>query len=263
MIDAAILAQVPGCEAGAAPLVQRALAGGRGCNDVRYLQTAAGRFVLRRRLPPLERPGADPRQELAAHRAAAAAGLAPAIVAAAEDGRWLLMEYLPGAPWRVDDLARPAAIEALGECLAHLHGLAVPDGMAPFDPLALARRQLAQVRRRRPQALAEARQLVARVEPLAGRVDGPVALCHGDLQVANCIGLPPRLVDWEYAQATDPLHDIACLLGYYPALQLQLPRLLAAAGQADAAARQRLGVRQVLFCALDRLWVLAQPGSAG
>lgn len=265
MIDAARLARVPGCEGGEPPRFIRALPGGRGRNSVHYLETAAGRFVLRERLPPVDRPAASARQELLCHAVAAAAGLAPAIVDSAADGSWILMHWLAGRPWSEQDVREPASIEALGHQLARLHGLAPPARCAPLAVMALAQAQCSLIEARRPDMAAGNLVLLGQLGDLvreAGPVERPV-LCHGDLQMANCLGDPPRFVDWEYAQIADPTHDIACLLTYYPVLQAHDDLLLAAAGLAGARHRAQLALQRRIFSILDRLWVLAHSGDAG
>lgn len=265
MIDAARLARVPGCEAGEPPRVVRVLPGGRGRNSVHYLETAAGRFVLRERLPPVDRPAASARQELHCHAVAAAAGLAPAIVDSADDGSWILMHWLGGRAWSDEDMRQPASIAALGSQLARLHALAPPAQVPPIAPVALAKAQRSLIEARRPDAAAWSRALLAQLDGLvreAGPVEHPV-LCHGDLQMANCLGDPPRFVDWEYAQIADPTYDLACLLTYYPVLQAHEDVLLAAAGLDHPQHRAQLALQRRIFSILDRLWVLALAGDAG
>src|SRR5690606_42046116 len=57
---------------GRPPQAIHPLPGGEGRNEVLRIDTAEGRFVWRRRLPPVDRPGAAAGTELAAHRLAAA-----------------------------------------------------------------------------------------------------------------------------------------------------------------------------------------------
>ena len=58
-------------------------------NCILRIDTQAGRFVLRQRVRHEPRPGADPLREVACHRAAADAGVAPAMLDAAPDGNWI------------------------------------------------------------------------------------------------------------------------------------------------------------------------------
>ena len=86
---------------------------------------------------------------------------------------------------------------------------------------------------------------------------------HGDLQVANLIGNPPVLIDWEYAQIAAPTYDIACLLTYYPQLQVWQPDLLAASGLTRPEDLELLGLQKQLFACLNRLWALANGMANG
>lgn len=257
MIPPAILVRIPGCEDGRAPLAVRELPGGRGCNQVLRVDTAQGRFVWRSRRPPLDRPGSAARMELLAQQLAAAAGLAPALVAADPAGQWLLMEFIDAPPWTEADLQSAAGVEALGRRLAALHAVPVPAALPGFDAARIAQGYLAQLADR-DAALARVYQpLVARVRTLAGELAATAprrTLVHGDLAVDNMLGAAPWLVDWEYAQVTDPGWDMACVLAYYPGLAPLAPRLLAAAGLEGAQVRQRLALQQELFSLLNRLW---------
>lgn len=256
MIEAQIIARIPGCENGASPRV-RMLGGGRSCNSVLLVETAAGRFVLRRRHDPLDRPGSFARNELLCHDAAALAGLAPALVAAAADGRWLLMEHIEGDPWSADALLSGGGIAALGRRLAAVHALDAPAGVVPIDALAIAEGYLRLIDARDPalrRQLEPQRERVAGCIRTIGAAPRRATLNHGDLQAANLVGPRPMLVDWEYAQVADPTYDIACLLTYYPALVAQLEPLLDSAGLAGAADREILAVQRQLFAALDMLW---------
>lgn len=262
MIEPQLLARVPGCEGGRPPQRVAALSGGRGCNVVLRIDTNAGRFVLRRRHPPLDRPGSFSRNELECHRIAAASGLAPRLIDAAEDGAWLLMEYIAAEPWCADRLFTAEGIEALGSQLQRLHALLLPKDLPAIDAAQIARGYLQQIATRDGDLAAalttELRGVEEDAREIAAATDRS-ALNHGDLQAANLIGPAPMLVDWEYAQRADPLYDVACLLAYYPALEAQRDRLLAACGLDSSWNRQILSLQQRLFTRLNRLWQYASP----
>jgi hypothetical protein len=99
VIPTSILRRIPGCAGGEAPLRVQPLHGGRNVNRNLRIDTRAGRFVLRQRIWEGPRPGADSLREVACHRTAAAAGLAPAVLDAAPDGHWILMDYIEGGMW--------------------------------------------------------------------------------------------------------------------------------------------------------------------
>lgn len=248
------LALLPAGSAGAQPRVT-VLPGGAGRNRVLRIDTGSGRFVWRHRQPPVNRPGSRALTELTAHHAAAAAGLAPAILGSAYDASWILMAHVEGAPWRDATLDEPLHLQRLGEQLAKLHALSVPPDLPEADAPAMARGYQEQLAARNSEGGAEA--LVERVEALTTELqqlgERP-ALVHGDLMTANMLGKAPLLVDWEYAQAADPTWDCACLLAYYPRLERHLPLLLASMGLTGPPARARLVLQRERFALLTGLW---------
>jgi aminoglycoside phosphotransferase (APT) family kinase protein len=260
---------VPGCESGTPPLAIRALAGGGGHNDVRLVETAVGRFVIRRRLPPVVRAGSDAALELQCQRLAARHGLAPVVVAADIDASWMVMEFMSGAPWQEQDLICAAGVRRLGERLALVHDMPVAASMRPMDAASIASGQLRAIDSNASSTSLqrdEAAALVRRAAQLAAIVhdrNAPACINHGDLQVANLIGNPPVLIDWEYAQIAPPTHDMACLLTYYPRLLAWQPDLLAASGLHRPGDLELLGLHKQLFACLDRLWALAHGMDAG
>lgn len=258
MIPAAILALVPGCEE-RPPISVQALPGGRGCNQVCRVDTDAGRFVLRQRRRPLDRPGAAAQTELRSQMAAAAAGFAPRIITAAPDGSWLLMDFIDAPLWTEDQLHSPEGVERLGLRLAQLHGLPVP--MVPqLDAAGIAEGYLQQLHDRAPGLAEQYEPVLEQVQYLSSAIDGLASravLNHADLQPANMLGPEPVLIDWEYAQVADPTYDIACLLTYYPRLELQLPRLLECAGLAAPGHKEAVGLQRRRFACLNQLWEAA------
>jgi aminoglycoside phosphotransferase (APT) family kinase protein len=257
-----VLAAVPGCESGRPPLAIHALVGG-GHNDVRRVDTTAGKFVVRRRLPPEVRAGSDARLELQCQRLAARAGLAPKVVAAADDATWMVMEFIASNPWQEQDLICATGAQRLGERLAYVHAMQVANSMRPMDAGSIASGQLLAINSNPAVTDAQrhkAATLVRRAHQYATIVQGSdVSPCinHGDLQVANLIGNPPVLIDWEYAQIAAPTYDIACLLTYYPQLKSWQPDLLAASGLTRPEDLELLGLQEQLFACLNRLWGLA------
>jgi thiamine kinase len=261
VIPAPILRRIPGCTEGEAPLSVQLLHGGRNVNRNLRIDTRAGRFVLRQRIREGRRPGADPLREVACHRAAAGAGVAPAVLDAAPDGSWILMEYVEGGMWTPPRLQAPEGLRRLGACLQRQHAITPPKGLAVFDPVSIATEQSQAILDRDPAAAAQVNALVARTRQLA--VD--CAACavtpvttHGDLNASNLIGPAPMLVDWEYAQLADPVYDLACLSVYYPDLRRRGEELLGTAGITDANGAVRLRLHAQLFDTLNRLWDQAE-----
>jgi aminoglycoside phosphotransferase (APT) family kinase protein len=261
VIPASVLRRIPGCAGGEAPLRVQLLHGGRNVNRNLRINTLAGRFVLRQQIWEGPRPGADPLREVACHRAAAAAGVAPAVLDAAPDGSWILMDYVEGGMWTPPRLQAPEGLRTLGACLQRLHAITPPRGLVAFDPVSIATGQAQAILERDPAAAEQVETLVARTQQLAADCAAfgatPVTT-HGDLTASNLIGPGPMLVDWEYAQLADPVYDLACLSIYYPGLRLRGGELIGAVGITDANATVRLRLHAELFDSLNRLWEQAQ-----
>jgi thiamine kinase len=260
---ASALARVPGLEHGEPALAIEPLGGGT-VNAVYRVDSLQGRFVVRLDGAAWRRPGVDRARELTVHRAAAAGGIAPAIVVAAPDQQGLLItEYHEGRLWQESDYDQVAMLRRLGERLYELHCLPVPAAEA-FDPLQVGqdyarliaaehRALLASVMQRLEQACQGLRQ--------AARAP---AIVHGDLWQGNLLeGARLWLLDWEYAQLTDPLMDIACLLAYYPRAERHRDELLAAAGFDPAVQSQALMAQVDIYRILTWLWRLARGEGAG
>jgi aminoglycoside phosphotransferase (APT) family kinase protein len=237
------------------------LHGGRNANRNLRIDTRAGRFVLRQRIREGPRPGADPLREVACHRAAAAAAVAPAMLAAAPDGSWILMDYVEGRMWTPERLQAPEGLRTLGARLQRLHATMPPKGVAAFDPVSIANGLADAILARDPAAAAQLDAVVARTQQLAQDCAAfavAPATTHGDLNAGNLVGPAPMLVDWEYAQLADPVYDLACLMVYYPDLRLRGEQLLGAAGITEANGVARLLLHAQLFEGLNRLWEQAE-----
>jgi len=192
--------------------------------------------------------------------------VAPAVLDAAPDGTWILMDYVEGGMWTPARLQAPEGLSTLGACLRHLHAITPPTELAAFDPVSIARGQAQTILDRDPAAAAQVNALVARTRQLAADCAAfavrPVTT-HGDLNANNLIGPVPMLVDWEYAQLADPVYDLACLSVYYPGLRLRGGELLSAAGITDANGAARLRLHAQLFDSLNRLWKQAEAFTTG
>ncbi len=266
MIPAGLLLHIPGCEDGRSPLAVQALPGGRGCNEVLRVDTPRGRFVWRRRLDPIDRPGSRALDELRAQRLAAAAGLAPAILTAHPQGHWLVMEFIDAPVWTPGQLQSESGAERVGNQLAKLHALVLPPDLPAVDVTAMARDYFTRLAAVDPAEAKELAPLQQRIDALGARLaasgTSPV-LNHGDLMASNMLGKAPVLVDWEYAQAADPTWDVACLLTYYPGMARFTERLLVSAGLGGAVVATRLDIQRERFELLNRLWERLAAHGAG
>jgi aminoglycoside phosphotransferase (APT) family kinase protein len=249
------LAQVPGA-ANASDISVQQLAGGT-TNATFRVQTGQGVFVIRLHEPYSVDLGVDRRREAVLHASASAAGLTSRILAADPRGRYLVTEFLDGAPWRISDLEDESCLRQLAQTLADLHALPAPV-VAPLDLRQLLQRHVARIRAQEPAAAEGLLPQVARAcDILARQADAgrPACIVHGDLSHANVIGFgPPRLVDWEYAAVGDPLRDLACLVAYYPQLLPYGSTLLRCCGLAASVSLPALQDLAWVYGLLSTLW---------
>ena len=249
------LGQVPGAASDAEIQVQ-ALSGGT-TNATFRVQTRAGRFVVRLHEAAALDLGVDRKREALLHATAAAAGLASRVVAADPAGRYLITEFLEGAPWRAADFADERRLWALAQTLRELHALPAPEG-SRLELRALLEHHLAQIAAQDAAALQELRPQVARAVGILAReadADRPACIVHGDLSHANVIGAgPPRLIDWEYAAVADPLMDLACLVAYYPPVLVHGTALLRRSGLPGSVTLPVLEDLAGVYRLLSNLW---------
>jgi thiamine kinase len=258
------LTHVPGLERGEPALAIEPLGGGT-VNVVYRVDSPRGRFVLRLDGAAWRRPGVDRARELILHQVAAADGIAPRIVMAAPDQQGLMIsEYHEGRLWQESDYDQVSTLRRLGERLYRLHRLPAPASLQPFDPLQVGRDYARLIAAEHGVLLASAmRRLEAACEGLRQSAP-PLSVVHGDLWQGNLLeGTRLWLLDWEYAQLTDPLMDIACLLAYYPQAQRHRDELLASAGFDPRVQTQALLARIDIYRILTWLWRLARGEGAG
>jgi thiamine kinase len=255
----AALACVPGLEGGQKPLQVLPLEGGT-VNQLWRVDTPVARFVVRIDGPEARRPGVDRAREFLLHRAAAASGLAPVIVAGDAASGVMVSEFIEGRRWEASDCVDRQALRRLGERLGRLHQLGA--ATAPFEPLQIAEAYATAAAPLGEPLGTAVRHLVANVAAAQQRFAGDPTqrvIIHGDLNHLNLIEAERLwLIDWEYAQVADPIMDIGCLLAYYPAAAAQADELLAAAGLGARAQRGRVASATFLYQALSWLWHVAR-----
>ena len=249
------LAHVPGCETGAPPLELRALHGGT-ANHSWLVRTRQGRFVLRVHSASAVL-GADHAREALLQSCAAAAGLAPALIAVDPRGRFMVSEFVRGARWNATDMNEPRPLARLARRLAMLHSLTAPRARS-FDPAALVRAHVRHLGGTRDREVARLQPFLARVAPtlrMLAASNRARCMVHGDLHHSNLLGRGrPRLVDWEYASVSDPIFDLGCLTAYYPAAARYSELLLDESGLAQSASVEDLRAASWLYCLLSYLW---------
>lgn len=241
----------------------RALSGG--LNARSFLAVAGGRRCVLR----VPTPGAvallDFATEVRAMRAAAAAGLAPAVVAADVNEGLLLTEYRVMA-WTPDMARHPVNVRRIATLLRALHAVAVD--LPVFRVERTAGEYLAALEGRGAPPLPYAERAWAEeLLRLARQFDAssePTAFCHNDLVAANVLdnGAGLLLVDFEYAVRSAPLLDLASLAGMNDYTMVQRRELLSAYYRDSAAPATTLdldnAVRMVRLLAFFWARVAAQ-----
>jgi thiamine kinase-like enzyme len=261
------LAHVPGLEQGQVPLRVERLAGGS-VNEVFRIDTALGRFVVRLDGPAWRRPGVDRQRELSLQRAAAAAGITPSLIYADASREGLLISvYESGRLWSGTDYDDVRSLRRLGERLYVLHRLPAP-ALALFDPWQVAQEYVRVIQGApAPPPAQSLRESLDRLQRECARLNETAlsaCIVHGDLTQANLLeGSRLWLLDWEYAQLSDPFMDLACVLAYYPGAQRHSGELAAAAGLDSARLSELLAPRLYVHRSLGWLWHLARGERPG
>ena len=146
--------------------------------------------------------GSDRSGEREANSLAAAAGVAPEVLAHLKDPVVLVTAFVEGPTMEAAELREPTALAEVAAALRTIHGCGAQLA-ARFDAFRLVEDYAAATRSRGgevPAAYERAHAAAARIEAAPALRGAPV-LCHDDLLPANFIDTPDgiRLVDWEYA----------------------------------------------------------------
>ena len=172
----------------------------------------------------------DLETEAHAMRVAAAADLAPAVVAIDVEAGLLLTEYQI-MPWTNEMVREPIAVSTVVPLLRALHSLPVELPVIAIEEIAL--RYLDEIDKdaKRPMTADDHRwgDELLRLARHHGANHAPTAFCHNDLVASNILtdGAAARLVDFEYAGRGAPLLDLANLAGMNGFTESQRRLLLA------------------------------------
>jgi thiamine kinase-like enzyme len=176
---------------------------GGGITNHNFRARFGGREVVIR-LPgnDTELLGSDRSGERESNSLAAAAGVAPAVLAHLEDPVVLVTAFVEGPTMESADLREPAALAEVAAALRTIHGCDAIE--ARFDAFRLVEDYAAATGSRGgevPAAYEHAHAAAARIESCPALSGGAPVLCHDDLLPANFIATPDgiRIVDWEYA----------------------------------------------------------------
>lgn len=153
--------------------------------------------------------------ELAASRAAHAAGIAPAVHYVAKG--LLVIDYIEGRTLTADDINRPETLERVVKVIKDCHqrvAIELRGASLVFWVFHVIRDYATTLRAANSpysEQLNEWLELASRLESLAGPFD--IVYGHNDLLAANFIddGKKLWLIDWEYAGYNTPLFDLGGL----------------------------------------------------
>ncbi|HYI75385.1 MAG TPA: choline kinase family protein [Gaiellaceae bacterium] len=168
------------------------------------------RFVLRVAGKDTNLLGIDRHVELAATRAAAAAGIGPEVAEFVEPEGWLVTRFVEGEIPSLDRMREPETLVKVAAALRMFHdGPEIPGTFDSFRVVELYRRTASERGGGVPEAFEWAHEIASRVETKRSAVTP--APCHNDLLNANFLddGERLRIVDWEYAGMGDRFFDLA------------------------------------------------------
>jgi thiamine kinase len=221
------------------------------------VQTSSGRVVVRIHEQAARVLGADHAREAQLQAAAAGEGVAPAVLYADPEHRFMVMQYIPGATWAAKDFARPDRIRLLGSTLRTLHAI-TPPVVSGFDLHGLYRGHRQRIVAVAPAEAPVLDALLHRADlalEACGSGEREPALIHGDLHHSNLVGFERLwLLDWEYGAVTDPLFDLGCVLAYYPHAQPHADVLLESSGLRACASPAMLRHAAWLYTLVSYLW---------
>lgn len=202
---------------------------GGGLNARSYLVVAGERRHVLRLPTPGSIAWLDVATEARAMRVAAAADLAPAVIAIDVEAGLLLTDYRTTL-WTPDLVRQPAVVTMIVRLLRALHRLEVDlpvysvEGFTSTYLAALAATSVRTLGAEEGRWAVELMQLGHQFDTTYA----PTAFCHNDLGAANLLidGAAARLIDFEYAGRGAPLLDLASLAGMNEFNEAQRRQLL-------------------------------------
>lgn len=194
--------------------------------------------------------------ELAIHKTAHEAGLAPAIYFADEQYGLLVTEKADGGSLSADDLQKDATIEDVARLMRRVHDL--PLSGERLDFMTHAEHYARGIRTEIAGPAADVIKTLAywldRLAPIQA------STCHNDPVAENFIqSKPPVLIDWEFAADNDPMFDLAVISAHHELADDTKRRLLKYYGiSADNTEITRLDGWETVYRCLYWLWLAAR-----
>jgi thiamine kinase-like enzyme len=249
------VARVPGWDD---PGLKIAPLGGGITNHNFRVDVGGQSFVLRLVGEDTELLGIDREVEYAASRAAAAAGLAPEVVAFLRPEGCLVTRFVAGRSIEPEEMGRPEMIARVAQALRAVHAL--PPVQATFSPFQVVDDYARLATDRRVRFPDDFDRLHRKLGEIPPRPGADARLCHNDLLNANFLD-DGRLwiLDWEYAGMGDVYFDLANFSRHHDLHETQDVLLLQGYfGQATPGRLARLRLMRVASDMREAMWGLLQ-----
>lgn len=221
-------------------------------------------FVVRLSGRKTELLGIDRYAERMAAEAAAAAGVAPEVIAFLPEHGALVTRFVEARPLPTEDLERPEVLARVVEALKAIHSMRrIPSSFDPFRVVRGYRRVAEEHGVPIPEAYAEALAYAERIERTFLAAPTPERPCHNDLLNANFLVVGERvlIVDYEYAGMGDPFFDLGNFSinnGLSEEAQDRLLELYF--GAATPARHARLKLMRIMSDFREAMWAVVQQG---
>jgi thiamine kinase-like enzyme len=221
-------------------------------------------FVVRLAGADTELLGIDREHEVEAGRAAAAAGVGPAVVAFVPELGCVVTRFVHGEAILDERLADPAVIRAIVASIRAIHGCAPIAATFPVFRIVEDFRDTAAERGVAiPPAYDDAHAVAARIEAAFSSAPMPLTTCHNDLLNANLLFDAGHvwIVDYEYAGMGDPFFDLGNFSinnGLGPEAENLL--LEAYFGGVRDGHRARLALMRIVSDFREAMWGVVQQG---
>jgi thiamine kinase-like enzyme len=263
-----ILARIPGWAEARDLQVERIA----GLTNANYRVIVDGeRFVLRVSGGNTERLGINRDHEVAALKAAAAAGLGPDLVAFLPPEGHLVTRWVDGRHWEAPEFRTPAHVRLLTETVKRVHAL--PPGGAAFSPFRRVESYLDAARQSGvplPDGLDGCLETMRTVEAEQQRDRSDWRrFCHNDLVSVNYLYDDQKesitVLDWEFSGLGDIYYDLATVVythdnvGPIPP-ELEEVMLACYFGEVSDRQRRRLQGMKYMLMLFTGMWGLAQHG---
>jgi thiamine kinase-like enzyme len=201
--------------------------------------------------------GIDRQAECAANQAAAAIGVAPAVLAFVTEPPCLVTAFIEARPVPPEELrARVAEVAA---ALKAVHaGPALPVSFSPFQRTRDYERTARERDGTIPDAYPEVRAIADEIE--AALLYEPVP-CHNDLLTANFLddGERLRILDWEYAGMGDRYFDLANFSNHHDLSVPEMQSLIAAYfGESTPGQLARVQLMRPMAAFWEGMWGVVQ-----